>query len=353
MTYQYWTLPAKEQRKDESSLQLKTADSIPKPGPDEVLIAVKAVSLNFRDLIIARNGYPLRLEEKELVPVSDGAGEIAEVGPRVTKFKKGDRAAANFSISHLKGAVCTKAEEGGALGGATQGMLSQYVVVPAAAVVHLPSHLSYEEAATLPCAAVTAWNGLFGSRDAPLLPGSTIVAEGTGGVSVFAAQFAIAAGAKCVITSSSDDKLEKVRSLFTKVQQQRLFTVNYKKTPDWDKEVLKVSGPEGATHIVEVGGPGTLEKAHACVARGGVIANIGFVAQGETPNVPFLNLLSGATYRGILVGSVEMFEDMNRSIDAFKLKPLVDKVFDFKDAPKAYAHQWSQSHVGKVVIKVA
>lgn len=224
--------------------------------------------------------------------------------------------------------------------------------LPAEGVVHIPSNLSYEEAATLPCAALTAWNGLFGSRDVPLVPGATVVAEGTGGVSVFAAQFAIAAGAKCVITSSSDDKLERVRALFSKEQQARLFTVNYKTTPDWDKEVLRVSNNEGASHIIEVGGAGTLEKAHACVARGGVLANIGFVAQGETPNVPVLNLMAGAIYRGMLVGPVEMFEDMNSCIEAFGIKPLVDKVFDFKDAQKAYAYQWSQAHVGKVVIKV-
>ena len=164
--------------------------------------------------------------------------------------------------------------------------------------------------------------------------------------------FAIAAGAKAIITSSSDEKLNKVRNQFTKEQQQRLFTINYKKTPEWDQEVKKVSGEEGVSHIIEVGGAGTLEKAHEVIKRGGVIANIGFVAQGETPNIPLLNLGSGSIYRGILVGSVEQFEAMNKSIETFQIKPIVDQVFPFKDAPKAYAHQWSQAHVGKVVIKV-
>jgi NADPH:quinone reductase-like Zn-dependent oxidoreductase len=351
-SYQYWQLPAKEQRKDESSLSLKTADKVPSPGPDDVLLRVHAVSLNYRDLIIARNMYPLAVREDTLVPVSDGAGEIVEVGDRVNKFKKGDRAAANFNIAHLHGSTCSKLEEKYALGGAIGGMLAQYVVLPANAVVHIPKALSYEEAATLPCAAVTAWNGLHGLNDVPLLPGATVALEGTGGVSVFAAQLAIAAGAKAVITSSSDDKIERVRSLFTKEQQERLFTVNYKKTPDWDKEVLRVSNGEGASHIIEVGGPGTLEKAHACIKRGGVIANIGFVAQGETPNIPVLNLTSSSIYRGFLVGSVDMFENLNACIEVNHIKPLVDKVFEFNDAPKAYAYQWSQAHVGKVVIKV-
>lgn len=143
-----------------------------------------------------------------------------------------------------------------------------------------------------------------------------------------------------------------VKALFTKEQLTRLHTVNYKTTPDWDKEVLKVSGPEGATHILEVGGAGTLEKSHACIKRGQVIANIGFVAQGEMPNVPLLNLSAGSIFRGILVGSVDQFKAMNACIEASQLKPLVDKVFDFEKAPDAYAYQWSQQHVGKVVIKV-
>lgn len=351
-SYQFWQLPPQDQRKDESSLSLQTSNEIPKPGPTEVLLRVKAVSLNFRDLVIARNMYPLALKKDELIPASDGAGEIVSVGEQVTKFKKGDRAAANFNIAQLRGAVCTAAETEYALGGPIHGMLSQYVVLPAQALVHIPEHLSFEEAATLPCAAVTAWNGLFGLSDVPVLPGSTVLAEGTGGVSVFAAQFAIAAGAKAIITSSSDEKLNKVRNQFTKEQQQRLFTINYKKTPEWDQEVKKVSGEEGVSHIIEVGGAGTLEKAHAVIKRGGVIANIGFVAQGETPNIPLLNLGSGSIYRGILVGSVEQFEAMNKSIETFQIKPIVDQVFSFKDAPKAYAHQWSQAHVGKVVIKV-
>lgn len=178
--------------------------------------------------------------------------------------------------------------------------------LPASSLVRIPSHLSFEEAATLPCAAVTAWNGLYGLI--ALKPGETVVAEGTGGVSCFAAQFAVAAGARCVITSSSDDKLAKVRAAIPQHFQHLLTTVNYKTNPDWDKEVLRVSEDLGASHIIEVGGAGTIPKAFACVKPGGVVSNIGFVAQGDLPNVPGLVLSTASIYRGVLIGSRELFE---------------------------------------------
>ena len=209
-SYQYWQLPEKSARNGVGALTLQTANSIPSPGTGEVLVKVRAVSLNFRDLIIAQNKYPLDVEHKPVVPVSDGAGDIVGVGEGVSKFKKADRVAANFTTTHLQGSTPSKEESLSALGGPIDGMLTQYVVLPESALVHLPAHLSYEEAATLPCAALTAWNGLFGLSGNPVLPGSTVVALGTGGVSVFTAQFGIAAGAKVVITSSSDDKLAKV-----------------------------------------------------------------------------------------------------------------------------------------------
>jgi NADPH:quinone reductase-like Zn-dependent oxidoreductase len=352
-SYQYWQLPDRNARTGEDTLTLKTANSIPKPGKGEVLIKVHAVSLNFRDLIITKNQYPLAIQEEPLVPASDGAGEVVEVGQGVDQFKKSDHVAANFAIKHLKGSFPTEKEGATALGGALDGMMTQYKVLPEECLVKLPDHLSFEEAATLPCAALTAWNALHGLASNPVLPGSTVVAIGTGGVSVFCAQLGIASGAKVVISSSSDEKLEKVKALFTKEQAQRLYTVNYNTTPDWDKEVLKVSGGKGATHILEVGGAGTLEKSHACIKRGGVISNIGFIGGGkEMPNVPLMNLMTSTIFRGILVGSVEQFGDMNECIDTHKIKPMVDRVFEFKDAPAAYTYQWSQKHVGKVVIKL-
>lgn len=212
--------------------------------------------------------------------------------------------------------------------------------LPANSLVRIPSHLSYEEASTLPCAAVTAWNGMYGLSCNALKPGQVVVAEGTGGVSVFTAQIAVHSGSHCVITSSSDDKLKIVRDSIPSGLQHLLHTVNYKSNPDWDQEVLKVSKDEGADHIIEVGGPGTLPKAFNCIKRGGVISDIGFVAGSETPvNVPLLALSTGSIYRGVLIGSKEQFEDMAKLFESQKIRPIVDKVFEFKDALKAYEYQ--------------
>jgi len=348
-TQQYYSLPKPEARNGFDSLELKSGP-IPKPGAGQVLVQVKAVSLNFRDLIIALDKYPLFLHQGNLIPCSDGAGVVKEVGEGVTKWKPDDKVASNFSADHLKGAVPTKEEAQTGLGGGVDGMLAEYRVLPASSLVRIPSHLSFEEAATLPCAALTAWNALYGLI--AVKSGETVVAEGTGGVSVFAAQFAVAAGARCVLTSSSDDKLAKVRAAIPQHLHHLLTTVNYKTNPVWEKEVMRVSDGIGASHIIEVGGAGTLPKAFACIKPGGVLTDIGFVASGDMPNVPGLVLGTSSIYRGILVGPREMFEDMNRSISSHQLKPVVDKVFDFKDAKKAYEHQWSGSHVGKVVIRV-
>ncbi|PWN87096.1 putative alcohol dehydrogenase [Acaromyces ingoldii] len=349
--HQFWQLPAPNARGSFDSLALQTGPT-PKPGPGEVLVAVKAASLNFRDLIIALGKYPLDKKDAPTIPASDGAGEVVAVGEGVTKFKPKDRVAAIFNAGHQRGSTPNRAEKRTGLGGSIDGMLSQYRALPETALVHIPQHLSWEEAATLPCAAVTAWNGLFGLPSNVLQPGETVVCEGTGGVSVFGAQFAIAAGAKVVITSSSDEKLDRVRKLFSQEKQALLTTVNYKTNPDWDKEVLKVSGEEGAAHVLDVGGPGTLEKAFNTIRPGGVVSDIGFVGKGEVPNLSALVLGTTSVYRGILVGSREMFEQMNAAIDVHKLKPLVDKVFDWKDAKKAYEYQWSGSHAGKVVIRI-
>lgn len=351
-THKFYTLPEPSARKGFESLKLKEGP-VPKPEANEVLIKVHAVSLNFRDLIIAQNGYPLHLKQEELIPASDGAGEIVAVGNKVTKWKQGDRVMGIFTQAHQQGSTPNKDEVKTALGGSLDGMLAQYVALPDTGVVRVPTHLSWEEAATLPCAAVTAYNALYGIPTEQLRAGDTVVAQGTGGVSVFALQLATAAGAKVVITSSSDDKLKKAVALVPQNLQHLVTTVNYKTNPDWDKVVLDVTKGEGADHVVEVGGPGTLEKSFASIKRGGVISTIGFVAQGEAPNVSFHTLLTSAVFRGILVGSRGQFEHMNKIIEDHKIKPLVDKVFPFEKAEDAYAYQWSQAHVGKVVIKVA
>ncbi|GAK63742.1 NAD P-binding protein [Moesziomyces antarcticus] len=351
-THKFYALPEFSARKGFESLSIKEG-AIPKPEYNEVLIKVHAVSLNYRDLIITMNGYPLELKHDELIPASDGAGEIVSVGSKVSKWKKGDRVMGIFTQAHQSGSTPSKEENKTALGGAVNGMLAQYVALPDTGVVRVPSHLSYEEAATLPCAALTAYNALYGIPSQQLRAGDTVVAQGTGGVSVFALQLAVAAGAKVVITSSSDDKLNKAVELIPQGLRHLVTTVNYKTNPDWDKVVLDVTKGNGADHVVEVGGPGTLEKAFGSIKRGGVISTIGFVAQGETPNVPYLALTTGAFFKGILVGSREQFEHMNQIIEDHSIKPLVDKVFPFEQAQEAYAYQWSQAHVGKVVIRVA
>ena len=351
-THKFYTLPEPSARNGFSSLKLKEGP-IPKPEANEVLIKVHAVSLNYRDLIIAKNGYPLHLKQGELIPASDGAGEVVSVGEKVTQWKQGDRVAGIFTQAHQHGSTPDKEEVKTALGGSIDGMLAQYVALSETGIVRIPSHLSYEEAATLPCAALTAYNALYGTPTQQLRAGDTVVAQGTGGVSIFALQLAVAAGAKVVITSSSDDKLQKAISLIPQAQRHLVTTVNYKTNPDWDKVALDVTNGVGVDHIVEVGGPGTLEKAFNSIKRGGVISTIGFVAQGDAPNVAYLALTTGAHFKGILVGSRDQFEHMNRIFQTHNIKPLVDKVFPFENAQDAYEYQWSQAHVGKVVISVS
>ncbi|EPQ31899.1 uncharacterized protein PFL1_00098 [Pseudozyma flocculosa PF-1] len=356
-TNQVWTLPRPSERKSFDDLKLKERP-MPKPAPTQVLIKVHAVSLNYRDLIIAQGQYPLEQKDDELIPASDGAGEIVDVGERVKaegRWKAGDRVMGIFTQKHLSGSTARAADLSSTLGGGVDGMLAQYVVLEEYGIVRIPSHLSYEQAATLPCAAVTAYNALYGIPSHQLRAGDTVVAQGTGGVSVFALQLAVAAGAQTVITSSSDDKLRKVVSLVPEPLRHLVHTFNYKSDPHWDKKVLEVTGGLGADHIVEVGGPGTLEKSFQSVKQGSVISTIGFVAKGdgEPVNVALHALVKGAIFRGLLVGSRDQFEHMNAILELHRIVPAVDRVFDYHDAAKAYQHQWSQAHVGKVVIRVA
>jgi len=317
--------------------------SLAPPKSFEVLVRIHAVSLNYRDLLGAWGKYPQ--SKPDLVPCSDAAGEIIAIGEDVTGFKEGDRVLANFSLDHLHGDI-TPEIQGTALGGSIDGVLTEYRTFPGHSLVHIPEHLSYEEASTLPCAAVTAWNALQGP--VPLKGGDTVLVQGTGGVSMFALQFAAGLGASVIATSSSDEKLK----LAGQLGAQHL--INYKTTPDWDKEVWKITDSKGAHHIIEVGGPGTLLKSADAVRYAGWIHNIGFVGglDSDISNLPLKLLFKGATYRGVLIGSRSQFEDMNRFISVTKLKPVVDKVFPFEEAQDAFRHLESQKHVGKVVIKV-
>jgi len=322
----------------DSLVRVERAD--PVPGPGQVLVAVKACSLNYRDLLVAKGAYgaPPPLGR---IPLSDGAGEVVEVGAGVTRVKPGDRVAGIFMQGWLAGEVSAEASAT-ALGGALDGMLAQYVVLGEQGVVTLPSHLSWEEAATLPCAAVTAWNALV--RRARIKAGDVVVLQGTGGVSLFALQFARMHGAHCIITSSSDEKLELARGMGADE------TINYRREPDWDKAVMARTGGRGADVVIEVGGAGTLEKSLGAVRFGGSVQLIG-VLTGVAGPIPTAAILRRSiTVQGIYVGSREMFEEMNRAIAQHALKPRIDRRFGFDDARAAYEHLAGASHAGKIVI---
>lgn len=315
----------------------------PEPGRGQVLVRMRAASLNYRDLLIAQNRYPFAINLDRLIPVSDGAGEVVGVGEGVRRFKGGERVAGIFSQSWLGGAQVDDMWQT-ALGGAVDGVLTEYQVFDADGLVRLPDGLSFEEGATLPCAAVTAWNSLYGCK--PLKAGETVLALGTGGVSVFAIQFAKAAGARVIATSSSDAKLAKAKALGAHE------TINYTAHPDWEREVRRLTGGAGVDHVVEVGGTGTLPRSIASTKAGGHIGLIGLLAEGEAID-PLAILGASCLVRGVAVGSREMFEDMNRAIALHDIKPVVDRTFAFEEAPAALAALAEASHVGKIVIRIA
>ena len=312
----------------------------PSPAPGQAVVRVRACSLNFRDTLVAAGNYG-RSVKAPLIPLSDGAGEVVAVGEGVTRVKVGDRVAGIFFQTWIEGNIDDR-KTASALGGAIDGMLAEMVCLNAEGLVHIPAHLSYEEAATLPCAAVTAWNALF--RSANVRPGETVLVLGTGGVSIFALQFAKMAGARVIATSSSDAKLEKVRALGADE------TINYKTTPAWDKAVRELTGGVGVDHIVEVGGAGTLPLSIKAVRNHGHIALIGVLTAGEIDPRPILT--KSIRLHGIYVGSREMFDQMNAAIAQAKLKPQIDKVFPFDQAKEAYRHMTGATHFGKIVISV-
>ena len=234
----------------------------PRPGAGEVLVRMAAASLNYRDYMVAEGFYNPRLK-RPMVPLSDGAGMVEEAGAGVTRFKKGDRVAACFMQKWIEGPI-TREKTASALGGAIDGVLREYAVFHEDGLVSVPPSLSYEEAAALPCAAVTAWHALF--EHTPVAPGDTVLMQGTGGVSVFALQFARAAGLRTIVTSSSDQKLERARQLGASE------TINYKKTPGWDEEARKLTGGRGVDHVIEVGGSDTMPRSLKAVrARKSVV----------------------------------------------------------------------------------
>lgn len=314
----------------------------PQPAPGQVLVRVRAASLNYRDLMVASGRYGAGLPTP-LIPLSDGAGEIVAVGAGVTRWKAGDRVAGTFFQNWQSGPM-RREVFGAALGGSINGMLAEYVALSAEGVVALPPHLSFEEAATLPCAALTAWHALVTSGK--VAAGQTVLVLGTGGVSIFALQFAKMQGARVLITSSSDAKLARARALGADE------AINYRTTPNWEKEVFRLTDEAGADHVIEVGGTDTFPRSLRAVAMGGTVSVIGGVS-GFTSEVALRDILGKSlNIRGIFVGSRDMFLAMNRAIAQHKLKPVVDRVFPFSEAPAAYGYQESGAHFGKVVITV-
>jgi NADPH:quinone reductase-like Zn-dependent oxidoreductase len=312
----------------------------PAPGPRQVLVKVAACSLNFRDLAIAVGSYRMPTKPN-LIPLSDGAGEVVEVGAGVTRVKVGDRVAGCFFQRWIGGPPAADTHAS-ALGGGLDGMLREHAVLEEDGVVKLPAHLSLEEGATLPCAAVTAWHALV--EHARIAAGQTVLVQGTGGVSIFALQLARLMGARVIVTSSSDQKLARAKELGA------AHGVNYKAVPEWEKAVVELTG-EGVDHVVEVGGPGTLAQSLRAIKVGGRITLIG-VLSGAAEINPMLIFSRRANVQGISVGSTQMFAALNRAIAVGGLKPIIDKVFAFDDAPAAYRHLQSARHFGKVVIRV-
>jgi len=313
----------------------------PSPGPGEVLIAVRAISLNFRDLLMIKGLYNPKLRLPR-IPCSDGAGEVVEVGEGVTAWKPGDRVAGIFMQRWLDGAL-TPARARGALGGDVDGMLTDYIVLTQNGLVDIPDHMSFQEAATLPCAAVTAWNALAAGN---LTPGATVLIQGTGGVSIFALQFARLQGARVLGVSSSNKKLERAYELGLDAG------LNYRDYPDWDRWVMDQTGGSGVDLVVEVGGVGTLPRSLKSIRVGGVIAQVGVLAgEGEPLPIPMI-LHKQARIQGIYVGSRKDFVEMNKAVSLAKLRP-VGENFHWTQAREAIERMEEGSHFGKLVLTVA
>jgi NADPH:quinone reductase-like Zn-dependent oxidoreductase len=313
----------------------------PTPGPRQVLVRVRATSLNYRDLITVEGKYARSAPKPDLVPLSDGAGEIVAVGPGVARLKVGDRVAGCF-MQRWPGGAIDEAAQASAMGGAIDGMLTEMAVLEEDGAVVLPPHLSFEEGATLPCAALTAWHALV--EIGGIKAGDVVQILGSGGVSVFALQFARMFGARVIGTSSSKAKAERLRQMGAET------VIDYKATPDWDQETLKLTGGRGADITVEVGGAGTLPRSFLATRLGGRIAVIGLLTGPNHQIDPMPILRRNLRVQGLYVGNKQMFEAMNRAIAAATLRPVIDKVFPFAEAKQAYKHLQSQGHFGKVVI---
>nr|WP_166145484.1 NAD(P)-dependent alcohol dehydrogenase [Methylosinus sp. RM1] len=317
-------------------------EAAPTPGPNEVLVGIEAVSLNYRDLLVLRGELgPVR---EGLIPLSDGAGRVVATGADVTRWRTGDRVAPTFYRDWVVGPYREAYGPSALGGGETDGVLADLVVVPEASLAPVPDSLSLEEAATLPCAALTAWQALVVRGG--LAVGDTLLVQGTGGVALFGLQIASAFGAKTIVLSSSDEKRERATKLGA------FATVNYRTTPDWDIEVRELTGGLGVSHILELGGPDTFDRSLRALAAWGHIAQIGvFTGFGPHSNLMRLQLING-TIDGINVGSAEQFEAMNAFLAEHLIRPVIDRTFSFDETQAAYDELASGRHFGKLVIRL-
>lgn len=319
---------------------LKFAETeVPEPGPGQLLVQMRAASLNYRDLMMVSGSYTKNLPFP-LVPLSDGSGEVVKAGPGVSSWKAGDKVIGTFFQAWPSGGI-TDAVSRSALGGAINGVLAEYVLFREEGLVRLPDGFSFEEGATLPCAALTAWNALSAGG---LTVGDTVLTMGSGGVSVFALQFARAAGARVIATTGTASKMERLKALGAAE------VIDYKSTPDWEKRVLQITANRGVDQVMEVGGAGTLLKSMKAVRTGGCIALIGVLTGNAGEVNPLPVVMKAIRIQGIFVGSREMFEAMNRAVALHRIRPVIDKVFPLDAAKEAYRHLESGSHFGKVVI---
>ena len=315
----------------------------PQAGPGEILVRMKAASLNYRDLGIIAGQYFGQPVPKDTVLLSDGAGEVEAVGSGVTRFKAGDRVAGTFFLGLADGPANPFVNP--ARGHSAEGVLSEYMVINENDAVNIPANLSFEEGACLPCAAVTAWHAMM-EAGRPVQKGDTVLLLGTGGVSILGLQFAKAIGARTIITSSSDTKLARAQKLGADG------IINYKTFPDWELEVKKQTGNKGVDCVVEVGGVGTISRSMQCLGLGGKIGMIGVLAGPAGECNPRNLMMTGSSIHGIFVGNRRMFETMNKFIAEHDIHPVIDKVFPFADAIAAIGYFQSQSHFGKVVISI-
>ena len=311
-------------------------------APGEVRVRMEAYSLNYRDLLM-QSGLSASGGSDPVIPLSDGAGVVEEIGESVTAWRIGDRVAPTFFRDWESGRF-DMAYHSAARGGSCDGVLAESIVAPAHSLVRVPDYLSAVEAATLPCAALTAWHAMM-ERGHPIGSGDTVLCLGTGGVSIFALQIATAAGARVILTSSSDEKLELAQRLGADE------TINYRETPEWDREVYRLTEKRGVDAVIEVGGPGTLGKSMNSVAAGGFISLIGVLTGFEAPDTSLFPLVKkNVDLQGIYVGSRAMFERMNRFFEEHRIHPVIDSIFSFGQASDAYVRLKGAGHVGKVVV---